>query len=178
MLSKLIDGQTIRIDNHHRGSILNSLQGVHIHKIMNNDKFRGAEMLIPIGTDDKDDIDFRKLKGGMDVEKRLKNEIRKAFCDKAIRKKFIRSFYSSLDDMMRYMKVEDVQERHSIAKGSALRIAELFEVKPKVKESFIEEVNSFYKFTTDESDFYVVQYPKSNSIIVGTDLEIIRELAK
>ena len=60
MLSKIIDGQTIRIDNHYRGVELDSLKGVHIHKVMNSDKYRGAEILIPVGEDE--DILFRKIK--------------------------------------------------------------------------------------------------------------------
>lgn len=178
MLSKLIDGQTIRIDNHHRNSILDSLHGVHIHKVMNHDKYRGAEILVPIGTDDKDDIEFRKIKGGMDVEKRLKKEIRRAFSNKAIREKFIKSFYKSLDDIMKYAQIEDIQERQSIAKSSALRIAEMFGTKLEVKQSFMEEANSFYQLTSDESVFYLAQTPKTNSVIVGTDLDIIREQLK
>lgn len=172
MLSKIIDGQTIRIDNHHRGTIIDSLTGVHIHKVMNKDKHHGAELLIPI--DDKEEIEFRRLRGGIDVEKRIRKEIRKAFCDKEIRENFIKSYYKSLDDMMTYAKIEDKEQRLSIARNSAMRIANYFGVKGSVKSYFFEEANSYFSFSTELGTLHVAQRPADGSVFVGTDLDIIK----
>ncbi len=172
MLSKLIDGQTIRIDNHHRGTIIDSLKGVHIHKVMNKDKYRGAEVLIPIGDDSE--IEFRKIKGGMDVEKRIRKEIRKAFSDKQIREQFINTYYKSLEEMMTYAKIEDPEERLTIARNSAIRIAELFGAKTSVKESFIKAAYSHFSFPFGNNVLHVIQRPSTQSVTIGTDLDYIK----
>lgn len=177
MLSKIIDGQTIRIDNHYRGVELDSLKGVHIHKVMNSDKYRGAEILIPVGEDE--DILFRKIKGGLDVEKRIRREIRKAFNTKHVRHDFIFSYFKSLNDMMSYVKIENEKEKYEIALKSALRIAEFFGVKPQVVDCIFEDANSFFKMSSANIEkFYVAQYPQIKSIAVGRELKDIKDMFK
>ena len=57
-LSSLIDGQTIKIDNHNIGTLYQWDEAIHLHKRMNSDKYRGAEVIIPIAIDGK--LEFNK----------------------------------------------------------------------------------------------------------------------
>lgn len=67
-LYPLINGQTIRIDNHRYDT---EFKGLHIHKIMNNNHYNGAEFLIPIDTNYK--LTFRKLRGKKKLIKKRYN---------------------------------------------------------------------------------------------------------
>ena len=58
-LSSLIDGQTIKIDNHNIGTLYEWSKAIHLHKRMNSDKYRGAEVIIPIAEDGE--LDFESL---------------------------------------------------------------------------------------------------------------------
>ena len=62
-LSKLIDNQTISIDNHHAGMTIRADdKGLHIHKTINGQSTRGKiEIRIPLNGNEK--INFQILKG-------------------------------------------------------------------------------------------------------------------
>ena len=80
-LSSLINGQTIEIDNHNRGTEYKWDEAIHIHKRMNSKQYRGIEVLIPLAQ--KGRLDFRGASEKKEIE--LKNEIRKAFSNHTIR---------------------------------------------------------------------------------------------
>ena len=61
MLRQLINGQTIKIDNHNCGKEVIWDRSIHFHKRMNSKKYRGAEVIIPIAEDGE--LEFRKIEG-------------------------------------------------------------------------------------------------------------------
>ena len=69
-LRNLIDGQTIKIDNHNRGGEFEWGKGVHMHKRMNKDKYSGAEVLIYL--DEDKDLEFSSIIGGAEFQNRIK----------------------------------------------------------------------------------------------------------
>ncbi len=56
---------------------------------MNNDRYNGAEVLIPLHS--RKNLTFRKIKGKSDlIERQLKKEIKKAFKNKGKRTAFVK----------------------------------------------------------------------------------------
>lgn len=169
-LKKLIDGQTITIDNHCRGAEFKWGKGVHLHKRMNRDKYSGAEVLIPIydREEEKHELEFRKLKG--ENASQIKNEIESAFKDKGIRNRFIRSFFQALDEILE-KEVLDEKQKIEVAKKAAIQIAALFGLKTKIKNYLKKEADRYYlKFSREEGvDFHVGVDLKEQNFIVGED---------
>ena len=170
-LRKLIDGQTITIDNHNSGTEIVWGTGIHLHKRMNKDKYAGAEVLIYIGEDK--DIEFRSIVGGDDEKKRLQNEISKAFKNVTIRSQFIKSFYTSLRNILDASCIEDTNERYKLAEQASKRIVRLFGLKEKVSAHFTEGLNEFFVFSQGKNcdDVIVALNTDENSITIGRDMD-------
>lgn len=170
-LRKLIDGQTIKIDNHNSGTEIVWGTGIHLHKRMNKDKYAGAEVLIYIGEDK--DIEFRSIVGGDDEKKRLQNEISKAFKNVTIRSQFIKSFYTSLQDILDASCIRDADERYKLAEQAAKRIVRILGLKEKVAEWFVDGVNEYFLFSQGESsdNAIVVLNAYEKSITIGRDMD-------
>lgn len=85
-LTSILKNQTIRIDNHDSGTgrPFEWGTGVHIHKILNEKKYKGAEFILPL--DRPGEIKYIR---GYDISGNIESEIRKAFKDEDIRRKFI-----------------------------------------------------------------------------------------
>ena len=128
-LSSLIDGQTIKIDNHNCGTDYEWDEAIHIHKRMNSKKYRGIEVLVPLAHDSK--LDFRGVNGNKDVE--LMNEIEKAFSNSTIRTKFVKTLINSLSNLFNNSKISKV-EWYGLFEEIAGRIAEYFGLKTNIKE--------------------------------------------
>lgn len=106
-MRRLIEGQTIRIDNHDSGGGRQATwdDSLHIHKIMNTDRYNGVEVLIPLN--ENREISFRKVKGKSSlIEAQLRNEIKRAFKDVQKRKQFATYIFKSID---RYSQNENVK---------------------------------------------------------------------
>jgi len=165
-IKNLIDGQTIEIDNHNRGCAIEWGKGIHLHKRMNSDKYNGAEVLIYIN-DDKD-LEFRRLQGKTsDIERRITNEIKDAFKNSSKRRDFIKSFYKSLDEILKN-NGSDIDERIRIAKDAAKRIAGYFELKPKITGYFGDLADDFY---IQFEKVIVKENVNNRSFTIGKDKE-------
>lgn len=174
-MKRLIDGQTIKIDNHNTGTKLEWGKSIHLHKRMNNDKYSGAEVLIYIG-DDRE-LEFRKVTGGEQKEERLRNEIKDAFKNNTIKDNFIKSFYESLNDYLNACGKTNENEKNELYIQAATRIVKSLGLKAKVKESFMKEANSFVSFEfEDSSDTIVAFNPQDESTVVGHNKEIVEEM--
>ena len=135
-MRELIKGQTIRFDAHKRGDGQPTAwgDGVHLHKVMNNDRYNRAEVLIPI--DNADDVEFRKVIGKTrPIKRRITKEISNALNkNPQKRKEFIETLFREID---RYSESMTVEERRGNLIAGAKRVAKHF----GLKDSFMEEVN-------------------------------------
>lgn len=177
-LRNLIDGQTIKIDNHNRGGEFEWGKGVHMHKRMNKDKYSGAEVLIYL--DEDKDLEFSSIRGGAEVQNRIKNEIRRAFKKASVRTKFIRSFYKSLQNVLDASNINDSNERNKLVEQAALRIIRLFSLNDEIQEHFIKEANDIFLFSQDEGMTPAVLAINANtkSIALGFNQNIVTEMTK
>lgn len=79
-MKKLIKGQSFRFDAHDSGSgqAIDSTRDIHMHKVMNKDRYNGAEVLIPANPNKN--IEIRRAVGkSKDVKNRILAEIKNAF---------------------------------------------------------------------------------------------------
>ena len=165
-LSSLIDGQTIKIDNHNTGTLYQWDEAIHLHKRMNTKKYRGIEALIPLAQDGR--LDFRGANGKKDIE--LKNEIEKAFSNPTIRIKFVKTLINSLSDLFNSSKLSK-DEWCRLFEEVAGRIVRYFDLKPKVKERID---NDIIRFSRENGlDIYIRADQKEKAIILGTDITLI-----
>lgn len=170
-LSSLIDGQTIKIDNHNTGTLYQWDEAIHLHKRMNSKKYRGIEVLIPLAQDGK--LDFRGSNGKKDIE--LKNEIEKAFSNPTIRIKFVKTLINSLSDLFDSSKISK-DEWYELFVIVASRIAAYFDLKPKVKGRI---GNDIIRFSREKGlDIYIRADQKEKTIILGTDITFINNFEK
>ena len=130
-LSSLIDGQTIKIDNHNIGTLYEWSKAIHLHKRMNSDKYRGAEVIIPLAEDGE--LDFRGLDGRRMADLHIKNEIRKAFSKTTIRIRFVTTLLNSLSKLFNNSKISK-DEWYRLFEEVASRIVRYFDIKNKVGE--------------------------------------------
>lgn len=165
-LSNLIDGQTIEIDNHNRGTNYEWDEAIHIHKRMNSKKYRGIEVLVPLAHDSK--LDFRGVNGNKDVE--LMNEIEKAFSNSTIRTKFVKTLINSLSNLFNNSKISKV-EWYGLFEDVASRIAGYFGLKTKIKEKI---GNDIIRISREKGlDIFVKANGENKSITIGDDIEYI-----
>lgn len=177
-LRQLIDGQTIEIDNHNRGTTFKCGKGIHLHKRMDSDKYSGAEVLIPIYDDDE--LYFRNITGNEDKEaKRIIKEIRDAFKDPYTKTQFIKSFYKSLNEILK-KDGYSIDERIELAKKAAIRLAKHFALKPQIIDYFGDVGDKFYLEIRDSnnSKMYILENPNNHSFIIGKELQYINKLDK
>lgn len=172
-IRNLIDGQTIKIDNHNRGEKIEWGTGIHLHKRMNMDRYAGAEVIIYIDNDK--DLEFRSITGGVDEKIRLRNEISRAFKNKTIRKQFINSFYKSLQNILDANHIMNSEEKYCVTKQAAMRIIRLFGLKDEAVDWFEDGANEIFSFSQGtDSDYAIVALNvDENSITVGCDMDYI-----
>ena len=172
---QLINGQTVQLDNHNRGSELIYERGLHLHKRMNKGVMGSAEVIVPLSEDGE--IEFRSLRGNDKIKARIRNEIKKAFKDKHIRINFVKSFYKSMDIILSNSKIEDFNTKIDNLKKASLRMASCFGLTPKIVNYFMEEANTFYAefVTKDGFNGYMKSDVQNETITIGTDLEEIKD---
>ena len=170
-IQNLIDGQTIKIDNHNSGTEIVWGTGIHLHKRMNKDKYAGAEVLIYI--DEDKDMEFRSVTGGEEEKKRLQNEIRRAFKNVTIRKQFIESFYRSLRNILDASCIKDPNERYKLAEQASKRIVRLFGLKEKISDHFMADLNEVFVFSQGKNgDVAIVTLnAEEQSVTIGRDMD-------
>lgn len=165
-LSSLIDGQTIKIDNHNTGTLYQWDEAIHLHKRMNSKKYRGIEVLIPLAQNGK--LDFRGASEKKDIE--LMNEIKKAFSNHTIRTRFVKTLINSLSDLFNSSKISK-GEWYELFVIVASRIAAYFGLKTKIKEII---GNDIVRFSREKGlDIYIKADKEEKSIILGTDFTFI-----
>ncbi|MDO4756624.1 MAG: hypothetical protein Q4A54_09780 [Parabacteroides sp.] len=167
-LSRLIDGQTIKIDNHNRGTHYKWDEAIHLHKRMNSDKYRGAQVIIPIAVDKE--LEFRSIDGKEIIEMQIKNEIEKAFSNNTIRTMFVKTLIDELTKLFTDNKIP--KEKWNILFDEvAIRIVKYFGVKPKIKEKIGNEI---IRFSQEKGlDIFVKASVKDESITLGTDFNLV-----
>lgn len=167
-LSSLIDGQTIKIDNHNTGTLYQWDEAIHLHKRMNSKKYRGAEVIIPIAEDGE--LDFRGIDGKGMADLHIKNEIRKAFSNSTIRIRFVTALLNGLSNLFNNSKISK-DEWCRLFEEVAGRIVRYFDLKPKVKERID---NDIIRFSRENGlDIYIRADQKEKAIILGTDITLI-----
>ena len=73
-MKELINGQTIDFDIHKAGDGSEiSIDGLHMHKRMNNKRYKGVDVLFPL--DDKEDIEFRPKTTPDNIQRQLINVV-------------------------------------------------------------------------------------------------------
>ena len=174
-LRRLINEQTIKIDNHNCGKEVIWDRSIHLHKRMNSKKYRGAEVIIPIAEDGE--LDFRKIEGDEETQRSLVNEISKAFGNETIRNNFVKSFYKSLDEILRSNKVDNPKE---VICQAADRLIRYFGVKPKFAKGFRESLGKYFITYSGEdgSDTVILSDPEDYSFIIGKDIDYIENFDK
>lgn len=172
-LSSLIDGQTIKIDNHNIGTLYQWDEAIHLHKRMNSDKYRGAEVIIPIAIDGK--LEFKGIDGRSRDDLHIKNEIKKAFSNPTIRTRFVKSLINNLSDLFSSSKISK-EEWYELFVTVAERIAVYFGLKTKVKEQIGIDILRFSR--ENKLDFFIKANRKEKTIILGTDITLIGNFDK
>ena len=136
-LASILKNQTIRIDNHKSGTReeIKWGTGIHLHKIMNDKKYKGAEFTLPL--DRNGDI---KYINGNAVS--IEGEIKKAFKDEITRKRFISSFGKALVDIADASKA-DPKTRLKIRIQSSRNLIELFGMDYEAKKDWFKDDHNF-----------------------------------
>lgn len=177
----IINGQSIRIESHIYGSreCVSWGKGVHIHKIMNQDRHSGAEIIIPL--DRYEEISFRKIKGGTKTEKRIRNEIETAFRDRNKRQDFVKDVLAKLESYTVQMSNKD--RIRSLMEG-AKNLASHFKLKQKILDTFNpyiqHKLSPFISECEDKkgTTYYIIQDIDNQDIKIGSDLELLNDWDK
>lgn len=178
-MKRLIKGQTIRIDNHDSGSgrEITYDDSLHIHKVMNSDRYNGVEVLIPLN--ENREISFRKVKGknGL-IKSRLRNEINRAFRSPQKRKQFASDIFK---DIERYSQNEDNPIRIQNLVKSAKAIAKHFDLYPEIRNEVSnrikDRISTYYSEHIDENGerYFIYQDLKGQNIRIGSDFNILED---
>lgn len=155
-LSKLLQNQTIMIDDHNRGgNVLEWGSNLHIHKRINKGSKSSLDCEIYFAAKDKPVV-FSNEKG-KDVDK-IKNEIEEAFYCPFIRKRFILSFFDAIQPILGNdgRSQSDISR---IARRAVKRIATAFGLPDDIKDSMVKDIPNFYMYRTD--NYYIgLKYDK------------------
>ncbi|WP_430816298.1 hypothetical protein [Carboxylicivirga sp. RSCT41] len=179
-MKSLIQGQSIRFDIHHRGNNIESKwgQGLHMHKTMNNDRYNGAQIIVSL--DDTIDIEFRKIRGRSKlIESNLKKEISNAFKKDEVKTE--RLLHDIFDTIIKYSSDLPLKEKVENIRNGAIRIANGFNLKTKVKDAVLKASNKYIRqylsVFKDENnnEFFIIQDIDGNCIKIGDDIEILKK---
>ena len=177
-MKALIQGQTIRIDDHKRGdrSETKWSKELHLHKVFNSDRYSGAEVLIPLNSER--DLDFRKVKGSEKQKVQILNEIRRAFKNEQTRNSFTEDLLGQIERFS--LNAPPAEQVRNLINGIG-GIAKHFELNSnhlvKIKRNMFNKVETILTKHRDEefNEYFILQNLEDNSILIGEDLEIIRE---
>lgn len=182
-MKRILKGQSIRIENHDRGSGREATwdKELHVHKVMDSDNFNGAEVLLPLN--EEGDIIFRKIQGNNSkTKKRIKNEIRKSFKNKKIRKEFVEYVFQRIESYSQ----NTLSNRENI--GYLMRGAEGLASHLGLRSQILDEALSIIQdkirsMTTKHSDedgneIYIIQDIDGKNIRIGKNLDILNDWNK
>lgn len=162
-LASILKNQTVRIDNHDSGSGREFKwgTGVHIHKIMNEKKYRGAEFTLPLDREGN----IKYIKGNTTS---IRREIEKAFNDEATRKKFITSFGNALKVIADASNF-DLKSRTEMLTQSSRQLIELFGMDYESKRDWFKGNDNFVSMFTNtlEEKVYIAQSLKLKNITMS-----------
>lgn len=156
-LRRLIEGETISIDNHHRGAAMDiDDQSIHLHKRFNrnNKRFGNSEVRIDLNRN-RQEINVKSTRGANAGT--ILKEIQEAFADENLRKAFVEDMIQALCNLTlfandnHYWRLNDIDER-GLTKAGADRIMEI-----------IRRVYSYFQGPADE--LKSLQYDKTNGFI-------------
>lgn len=162
-LAKILKNQTIRIDDHKSGTgeATKWGTGVHLHKIMNDKKYKGAEFTLPL--DREGAINY--IRGNTTS---IEREIRKAFEDESVRKNFIQSFGKALKDIADASRVNP-SLRIKIFTQSSRQLIELFGMDYEAKKDWFlnDEIFRSVFVNPQQEKVYLEQNIKKGYITVS-----------
>ncbi|TFD92173.1 hypothetical protein E2605_18890 [Dysgonomonas capnocytophagoides] len=182
-LSKLINNQTISIDNHIPGSQMLWSTGIHVHKKMNDFSDISADIRIPLSNSQDYTIEIknnRKKGGKKQKERKLYSEICKALQNKEKRELFVKEVL----DWMKDNCIEDNGGKvESISIGRlmecAKRLAKHFDLSEMVEtanELLRDEITTKLKSTFKDrngKNVYMIQDIEGKRILIGDDKDIV-----
>ena len=170
-LASILKNQTIRVDNHDSGSgrAFEWGTGVHIHKILNEKKYKGAEFTLPL--DRPGELNYIR---GNDKSGAIEREIRKAFNDEATRTKFISDLGEALKTIAESSHL-NAKAREKMLIQSSKQLIALFGVNHISSLSWFSSGNNFIsKFIyPSESSSYVAQNTEENYITFSNNINYI-----
>lgn len=182
-LSKLINNQTISIDNHIPGSQMLWSTGIHVHKKMNDFSDISADIRIPLSNSQDYTIEIknnRKKRGEKQKERKLYSEIHKALQNKDKRTLFVK-------EVLDWMKDNCIENKdgtvNPITTGRlmecAKRLAKHFDLSEMVEtanELLRDEITTKLKSTFKDrngKNVYMIQDIEGKRILIGDDKDII-----
>lgn len=174
-MRELIKGQTIRFDAHDSGSgreVSWDNSSVHLHKIMNEHKYKGVEVLIPLNEDKE--LEFRKSYNG-DIERRIRNEISDVLNkDTQKRKELIRTLFKQIE---RYSHNEPSEKRIKNLIDGANRIAKHFDLKKHFEKEIFDNLNQCLTKHYDKKNkvCFVLQDLREEVIKLGENKALLFE---
>ena len=177
-MKNLINGQSIRIDNHHRGdgSEFELKNNVHIHKVMNSDRYNGAEILIPLN--ETQDLIFKKIKGRDNiVKKQIVNEINKAFKDKRKRTEFVKYIFKRIEGFSNDTLSSNISNFIKGAKSLAKHFDLEEEIIKTTKNLIKDKIKSYTTLHKDKhgNKYYIIQDVNGKNIRIGADFDILND---
>lgn len=168
-LATILKNQTVRIDDHKSGTREATKwgTGIHIHKIMNDKKYKGAEFTLPL--DREGGIHY--IRGNTTS---IEREIRKAFKDENIRRNFIQSFGKALKDIADSSQA-NAELRMKILSQSSRQLIELFGMDYKVKKDWFRDDENFMSMFVNpqKGEVYLEQNIKKGYITVSDNEKYI-----
>lgn len=182
-LSKLINNQTISIDNHIPGSQMLWGTGIHIHKKINNSSGISADIRIPLSNSQDYTIEIknnRKKGGEKQKERKLYSEIHKALQNKDKRALFVK-------EVLDWMKDNCIENKDGTVKPittgrlmeCAKRLAKHFDLSEMVEtanELLRDEIRTKLKSTFKDKNgknVYMIQDIEDKRILIGDDKDIV-----
>ncbi|WP_221653981.1 hypothetical protein [Bacteroides ovatus] len=178
-LTSILKNQTIRIDNHDSGTgrPFEWGTGVHIHKILNEKKYKGTEFILPL--DRPGEIKYIR---GYDISGNIESEIRKAFKDEDIRRKFILDLGEALKTIADSNHLDEKLRRKMLIQ-SGTQLIKLFGAKQIASVSWFRDGDNFISefICQSEPHIYIEQNVKGNYITVSNSeqyIELFDEIFK
>ncbi|MCR5361876.1 MAG: hypothetical protein K6E73_07685 [Bacteroidales bacterium] len=146
-LRKLIENQTIRVDNHHRGDgcPLNwdSKKGdIHIHKIVHRS---GTDYTFKIPLNVQHPLtsaDFERM------PHHIRKEIEEAFQDAALRQDFVKTLYDILKD---YESIVSDKEK---AFNALMRVCDYFDLKNGTRRDIEVDLKYIIDFSEHDASYF------------------------
>lgn len=171
-MKQIIQNQTISFDTHQAGDGRKiNREDLHMHKRMNDKKFKGVNIKIPLDPDRPIDYSGNNSADAQEII----SEIKSVFKKKPAKVKEMAKYIANR--ISRYSQDMDVEDSKMFLEKSAKAIAKHFDLNPKIEDKIIKEISnylSYYVSYHEDEDgklFYIKQDVKLKKIKLGDDLE-------